>query len=227
MFGGLGDWRQGALASNADVRFVLPGGVPAAKLTLNVGRSAAGGRAEPVALAELDLHGLLADPAGLGDLAFEGWAASASGRAVAGQIAKRAIEQEDGAALLALCGVECLPQLLGVAAGEGSEPFPGRVAAISRRSGEETSQVSRWDAVGLGEAGDEGVATFPCDRPDLEGELGDRLAVRAGLCHGLASVSGLPGRLRREAISRSTASRPALVIFSVPVRMASTAAPRS
>ncbi|MFZ3468918.1 hypothetical protein ACODT3_32555 [Streptomyces sp. 4.24] len=137
-------------------------------------------------MAELDFHGLLADPAGLCDLAFERWAAAASSGAVAGQVAERAVEQEDGTALLALCGVERLPQLSGVAAGDGRKPFPGRAPAISGWSGEETSQVGGWEAVGLGEASDEGIAAFTSDRPDLEGELGDRLAVRAGLFHVLA-----------------------------------------
>jgi hypothetical protein len=137
-------------------------------------------------LAELDLHGLLADPAGLGSLALEGRAAAASSGAVSGQVAERAVEQEDGTALLALCGVERLPQLRGVAAGDGREPFPGRAAAISGRSGEETSQVGGWETIGLRKAGDEGIAAFTSDRPDLEGEPGDRLAVRAGLCHVLA-----------------------------------------
>lgn len=77
-----------------------------------------------------------------------------------------------------------------------------------------------------GEAGDEGTAAFTGNRQDLEGKLVNRLAVRGGVGHFSASERP-PGCLRRKAMSRSTASRPGLVIFSAPVRMASTAAPRS
>ncbi|WP_159025274.1 hypothetical protein [Streptomyces pluripotens] len=41
----------------------------------------------------------------------------------------------------------------------------------------------------MGEAGNERIAAFTSDRPDLEGELGDRLTVRTELFHTLAVLT--------------------------------------
>ena len=139
-------------------------------------------------LTELDLHRLPADSAGFHDWMLKRDAASS--RAVAGQDTERAGHREIGAALLALDGVECLPKQFRVTAGDGGDPRPGWTALISGRSCEEAPQVGRRKAVGAGEAGDEGIAAFTGNRPDLEGELGDRLAARGGVGH--LSASGRP-----------------------------------
>lgn len=92
-----------------------------------------------------------------------------------------------------------------------------------RRFAEKHPQIARDQVVGMGEADDERPGSFAASRADLDGQRADVPADHAAF--DAAHEAGLDFRVSA-ARSSFTFCRDLRVIFSVPSRMASRAAPR-
>lgn len=119
------------------------------------------------------------------------------------------------------CPLQDFLEFEAVSSGRGGESWPAEGAAFGGRLAEAGVQVGRLEVVRLGEAGDEGLGPLARAGEDLDGQLSDR---PFEIVHRVAFLGW--GAWVLAVTSRGTASSSARVIFSVPVRMASIAAPR-
>lgn len=110
-------------------------------------------------------------------------------------------------------------QRLRVAAGRGGQSCPAGKTEMFGRFAEVRPQVAGRKMVGVGQADDEGPDAFAGPGPDLEGQDADVLV-------GHREDLGPRKWGDSAATSSGTAFSPALVIFSVPLKIASIAAPR-